>query len=265
MKYDNIMAMEISAVVITYNEEKRLERALKSLQGVVSEIVVVDSHSTDGTVETARKYTRRVFRRKWTNFADQKNWANAKASHPWILSLDSDECLSPQLKTEIIRLKDREPRAAGFSMPRRVFYLGKWIRHSGWYPDRKIRLFRKDRARWEGPYVHESLKVDGKVVKLSGDIHHFTYRDIREHMERINQFSGLGAQKLYAAGKKARWFHLLFLPPVRIVRTYFLKAGFLDGFPGVVIAVLNGYAIFARYAKLKEIWKKGERIEPFSS
>jgi len=255
--------MEISAVIITYNDEKRLERALKSLQDVVSEIIVVDSHSTDNTLETARKYTGRVFERKWTNFADQKNWANQKASFPWILSLDSDECLSPQLKTEIIRMKNREPEAAGFSMPRRVFYLGKWIRHSGWYPDRKIRLFRKDRARWEGRYVHENLKLDGKARKLQGDIHHFTYRDISEHMERINRFSGLGAQKLYAAGKKACWAHLLILPPVRFMRTYLLRAGMLDGFPGLVIAVLNGYAVFARYAKLKEIWKKGERIEPF--
>lgn len=255
--------MEISAVIITYNEEKRLERALKSLEGVVSEIVVVDSFSTDSTVETAKKYTDKVFKRKWTNYADQKNWANEKASNPWILSLDSDECLSPQLKTEILRLKDREPQADAFSMPRRVFYLGRWIRHSGWYPDRKIRLFRKNKARWEGPYVHEKLKLDGKVAKLQGDIHHFTYRDISDHMQRINRFSGLGAQKLYAAGKKARWLHLLFLPPVRFVRTYILKAGFLDGFPGLVIAVLSGYAIFARYAKLKEIWKKGERIESF--
>ncbi len=253
--------MEISAVIITYNEEKRLARALKSLEGIVSEIVVVDSYSTDGTVRTAEKYTDKVFQRKWTNYADQKNWANEKVSHPWILSLDSDECLSPQLKTEIIRLKGREPQADAFSMPRRVFYLGRWIRHSGWYPDRKIRLFRKDKARWEGPYVHEKLKLDGNVIKLRGDLHHFTYRDITDHMQRINRFSGLGAQKLYAAGKKARWLHLLFLPPVRFVRTYFLKAGFLDGFPGLVIAVLNGYAIFTRYAKLKEIWKKGERIE----
>ncbi len=255
--------MEISAVIITYNEEKRLERALKSLEGVASEIVVVDSYSTDGTVGTAEKYTKKVFQRKWTNYADQKNWANEKASHPWILSLDSDECLSPQLKTEILRLKDREPQADAFSMPRRVFYLGRWIRHSGWYPDRKIRLFRKDKAEWEGPYVHEKLKLDGKTAKLKGDIHHFTYRDISDHMQRINRFSGLGAQKLYAAGKKARWPHLLFMPPVRFVRTYFLRAGFLDGFPGLVIAVLSGYAIFARYAKLKEIWKKGERIESF--
>jgi len=107
------------------------------------------------------------------------------------------------------------------------------------------------------------LKLDGTVVKLHGDIYHFTYRNIREHMERINRFSGLGAQKLYAAGKRARWMYLLFLPQIRFIRTYWMKAGFLDGFPGLVIAVLSGYAIFARYAKLKEIWKKGERIESF--
>ena len=255
--------MEISAVIITYNEEKRLEPALKSLEGVASEIIVVDAYSQDKTLKIAKKYTDKVFRRKWTNFADQKNFANNKASLPWILSLDADERLSSQLRQEILALKEEEPQVAGFSMPRQVFYLGKWIRHSGWYPDRKIRLFRKEKAHWEGEYIHEDLKIEGKVAKLKGAIHHFTYRNIQDHLDRINTFSELGAKKLYARGKKCRWYHLLFLPFFRFAKSYFLKAGFLDGFAGLIISVLNGYSIFIRYAKLKEIWKKGERIEPF--
>jgi len=255
--------MKISAVVITYNEERNIDAALQSLAGIVSEIVVVDSLSTDKTIKIAKKYTERVLERKWTNYADQKNFANSQAAGPWILSLDADERISPELCAELLELKQKEPDFSAFSVARRVFYLGKWIRHSGWYPDRRIRLFRKDQAHWEGPYIHEKLVVAGKVKKLKGAIHHFTYRNIGEHLARINHFSDLGAHKLYAQKKKCRWYHLLFLPFFRFMKSYFLKLGFLDGFAGLVISVLNGYSIFIRYAKLREIWKKGERIEPF--
>lgn len=259
----NMSMMDISAVIITSNEEKRLEPALKSLQGIASEIVVVDRFSTDDTLKLARKYTDRVFQRKWTDFADQKNFANSKASFGWILSLDADERISSELRQELLQLKETEPECSGFSMPRQVYYLGKWIRHSGWYPDRKIRLFRRDKARWEGAYVHEELVIEGVVEKLEGAIHHFTYRDISEHLKRINAFSELGAKKLYARQKKCRWHHLVLLPFFRFVKTFLFRAGFLDGFAGFVISVLHGYAIFLRYAKLREIWKKGEKIEPF--
>ena len=255
--------VDISAVLITFNEEKRLEPALRSLEGLVSEIIVVDSFSTDNTVKLAKKYTQKVWQRKWTDYADQKNYANTHASFPWILSLDADERLSPELRQEILEIKKREPDCSGFSMPRLVFYLGKWIRHSGWYPDRKIRLFRKDKARWEGEYVHETVKIEGDIQKLKGPIHHFTYRDISEHLDRINIFSSLGAQKLYAKRKKCRLYHLVCLPFSRFLKSFLLRAGFLDGYAGFMISVLHGYAIFLRYIKLREIWKKGERIEPF--
>jgi glycosyltransferase involved in cell wall biosynthesis len=256
-------SMEISAVLITFNEERRLEGALKSLAGIASEIVVVDCRSSDETAKIARRYTDRVFERAWTNFADQKNFGNDQASHPWILSLDADERVSPELRQELEELKKTEPDVDAFCIPRKVYYLGRWIRHSGWYPDRKLRLFRKGAARWVGEYVHEKLAFEGRTEKLKGCIHHFTYRDIHEHLVRINNFSDLGAQKLYARKKKARWYHLLLLPFFRFVRAYVWKLGFLDGFSGLVISVLTGYAVFARYAKLREIWKKGERIEPF--
>jgi glycosyltransferase involved in cell wall biosynthesis len=255
--------VKISAVVITFNEEDNIEAALESVAGIAAEIIVVDSHSTDRTVKLARKFTDRVYERKWANFADQKNFGDAHASHPWILSLDADERLSPELREEILALLNEEPDCSGFSTPRQVFYLGRWIRHSGWYPDRRVRLFRKDRAHWEGEYVHEKLVIAGETGALSGSIHHYTYRNISEHLARIDRFSSLGAQKLYAARKKCRWYHLLVLPSARFVKSYLLKLGFLDGFAGLVISVLNGYAIFVRYAKLREIWKKGERLEPF--
>lgn len=255
--------MKISAVVITFNEEEKIETALRSLEGIAAEIIVVDSHSLDKTVKLARKHTDKIFERAWTNYADQKNFGNGNAVNPWILSLDADERLSPELREELLALAKTEPDCAGFAMPRQVFYLGRWIRHSGWYPDPKIRLFRKDRARWEGEFVHERLAVDGEIKTLAGPIDHFTYRDIHDHLARINRFSDLGAQKLYAAKKKCRWYHLAVLPWSRFLKSYVLKLGVLDGFAGLVISVLNGYAIFVRYAKLREIWKKGERIEPF--
>jgi glycosyltransferase involved in cell wall biosynthesis len=258
-----LLAVDISAIIITYNEEERLAGALRSLRGLVKEVIVVDGRSQDQTVKVAKQLGARVFVRDWTNYSDQKNFGNQKASSPWILSLDSDERVSPDLRAEVKALLPIEPDCDGFSIPRLVFYLGRWVRHSGWYPDRRVRLFRKDKACWEGEYVHEKLAFQGRLEKLRGPIHHFTYRSIAEHVARLNAFSGLGAKKLYAGRKKCHAHHLLFLPAARFLRTYFLKCGFLDGFAGLVIALLNGYAIFLRYAKLREIWKKGERIEPF--
>jgi glycosyltransferase involved in cell wall biosynthesis len=254
--------MKISVVIITYNEEDRLEAALSSVEEIASEIIIVDSYSTDDTIKIAKEYTDRVYQRKWTNFSDQKNFANSKASYPWILSLDADEKLSPELKDEIKALMQSEHDYTGFSVPRMVFYLGRWIRHSGWYPDRKIRLFRKDQAHWEGEYVHESLVIEGNIKKLKGFLYHFTYRNIHDHLDRINLFSDLGARKIYAQNKKSHWYHFVFIPFFRFMKTYFWKLGFLDGFAGFVIAVLHGYAGFVRYAKLREIWKTGEKIEP---
>jgi len=255
--------MKISAVLITFNEEKMIEAALESVKDIAAEIIVVDSDSTDNTVEIVKKFTNRVFKRKWTNYADQKNFADSKATFPWILSLDADERLSPGLIEEIRDMLGQEPDCAAFSMPRQAYYLGKWIRHCGWYPDRKIRLFKRNKARWEGKYVHEGLVIDGEVHKLQSSIRHFSYADIRDHLKRINLFSDLAAQKLYAADKKCRWYHLSLLPGARFLKSYMIKGGFLDGFAGFVISVLDSYSIFTRYVKLKEIWKKGERIEPF--
>jgi hypothetical protein len=148
-------------------------------------------------------------------------------------------------------------------MPRQAHYLGRWIRHSGWFPDRKVRLFRKDKAHWEGEFVHESLEVEGEVKKLQGVLQHFTYRDLSDHIRRIDIYSSLGAQKLYAEQKRCRWYHLTVLPFFSFLRTYVWKAGVLDGPAGFIIAAMQGYGVFVRYAKLREIWKKGERIEPF--
>ena len=257
--------MDISVVIITYNEQDRLEPTLKSVADIASEIIVVDSYSTDDTIKISKKYTKKVFQRKWTNYSDQKNFANSKASFPWILSLDADERLSTELHGELLQLKNKEPESNGFSMPRQVFYLGRWIKHTVWYPDRKLRLFRKDKAYWEGELVHERLVIEGEIKKLKGAILHFTYSNIHEHLDQINTSSDLAAQKLYAKQNKCGWGRLVLLPIFGFIKSYYFKVGILDGFAGFVVSVLHGYSIFLRYAKLREIWKKGERIEAFPS
>jgi glycosyltransferase involved in cell wall biosynthesis len=257
--------MEISVVIITFNELNRLEPTLKSVANIASEIIVVDSYSTDDTIQIAKKYTKNIFQRKWKNYSDQKNFANSKASFPWILSLDADERLSPELQKELIQLKEREPESNGFSMPRQVFYLGKWIKHTVWYPDRKLRLFRKDKAYWEGEFVHERLVIEGEIQKLQGALLHFTYGSIHDHLNQINVFSDLAAQKLYAEKKKCGWANLVLNPIFGFIKSYYFKFGILDGYAGFVVSVLHGYSIFLRYAKLREIWKKGERLEAFPS
>ncbi len=257
--------MDISVVIITHNEQLRLEPTLKSVADIAAEIIVVDSYSTDDTIKIAKKYTKNVFQRKWTNYSDQKNFANSKVSFPWILSLDADERLSPELQEELLHLREQEPESNGFSMPRKVYYLGRWIKHTVWYPDRKLRLFRKDKAYWEGEFVHERLVLEGEVKGLKGALLHYTYRNIHEHIDQINAFSDLAAQKLYAEQKKCGWAKLVLNPIFGFIKSYYLKAGILDGFAGFVVSVLHGYSIFLRYAKLREIWKKGERIEAFPS
>lgn len=255
--------MEISAIVTAFNDEKRLEPCLKSLEGVASELVVVDGLSADGTVGLARKFTARVYERPAAGPADQKNYAAKLASSPWVLFLDADERLSPELRAELLALRRGEPDCAGFSAPRRTSYLGRWIRHSGCAPESCVRLFRKERARWEDDAAGERLAVDGPVERLLAPVHRFPFATIGEHAARVNKTSGLAAQQLYARRKKAHLAGLVGLPTLRCLRTYVLKLGFLDGFPGLVIAVLDGYGAFLRSAKLRSIWKKGEHIESF--
>jgi len=256
--------MEISVTIITFNEEEKIEGAIKSVLEIADEIVIVDSFSEDNTVKIAKKYPVQIYQKRWRDYAEQRNFALEKASCPWILNIDADERVSPELKKEILNLKDKEPDCDGFSIPRLTYYLNRWIYHSGWYPDRKVRLFKKQMARWEGKFIHEKLVFTGKVKKLKNPIYHFSYKNIEEHLSRINKYSSLGARKLYENGKKARWYHFIFYPLCRFLKSYIFKLGFLDGFAGFVISVLNGYYIFTRYAKLKEIWKKGEKIETLS-
>jgi glycosyltransferase involved in cell wall biosynthesis len=240
----------LSVVVICKNEEDHLRDCLESVTWA-DEIVVVDSGSTDRTPAIARDYTDKVIHHDWQGYGAQKDFAMTQAGGDWILNVDADERVSLELADEIKALLRREqPRCNGYSVPRRTFYLGRWITHGGWYPDRKVRLVRRGFGSWGTRPVHEDLSVDGPVGKLRGDLLHFTYRDITDHVRVINEFTTLGAQKLYSEGRRRLLLHVLLNPPWKFVRMYVFQAGFLDGVPGLLVAILGSYYVFLKYAKL---------------
>jgi len=222
------------------------------------EIVVVDSFSTDDTLEIAREYTDAAFQRAWTGYADQKNHALSKACGEWVLSLDADEAVSPRLKEEILAEIGRPEAKDGYKIPRRSFYQGRWIHHSGYYPDRQLRLFRRKRARWVGGRVHERVEIDGDVGELKSDILHYPYRGvISGQLHTVDNFSSLMAADLHEQGKRFH-VHLLILRPLfKFFEVYLLKKGILDGVPGLIIALTSAYALFVRYVKLREMEQRG--------
>jgi glycosyltransferase involved in cell wall biosynthesis len=251
--------MKITATVITLNEEHNIAAALESLTWA-DEIIVVDSQSDDRTVEIARTFTDRVFSRPWPGYSAQKNFAAEQATNDWIFSLDADERVSKELADEIGQLKrGAEPESAAYRMPRLTFYLGRWIRHSGWRPDNKLRLYNRKHARWRGDYVHETLETDGRVERLNGDILHYTVRDAGEHHLRMNRYTTLAAQQSHSQGKRVTMASLYVSPVVVFLRSYVFKLGFLDGIPGLAIARFAAHYEFLKNLKLWEMWKNKEK------
>ncbi len=247
--------MKLSIVIITLNEEDRLEDALKSCLDIADEILVVDSFSTDNTVKIAEEYGARVLKKEFVDYGSQKNFAKDNALFQWVLNLDADERVSDRLKEEILKLKqlpEHEIEANGFLIKRKTSYLGRWITHSGWYPDRKLRLFKRDKSRWHGR-IHEGLILEGKTGRLEGDILHFTYRDITDHINRLNRYSHMQARDIVDKDKKLLYLRALLLPPVTFLRFYLWKLGILDGLPGFVIALVSSWATAMKYLKAIEI------------
>jgi len=242
--------LRISAVIITLNEEDRLPDCLASLQGVSDEIVVVDSYSADSTLEIARAAQARVWQNRFEDYSQQKNFAMSQAGCEWILNLDADERVSPELKRAIIELKGSgiPGTTTAFAIKRKTYYLGRWIRHSGWYPDRKIRLFKKSAASWQGR-IHERLHVDGDIASLPGEILHFTYRNIGDHVRRLERYSAFQAEEIVRKGKKCLFLRLFLLPPVTFLRHYIWKLGVFDGYPGLVIAMVSSWGTAMKYLK----------------
>jgi glycosyltransferase involved in cell wall biosynthesis len=247
--------MKISATIVTLNEERNIARAMASLKPCVDEIVVVDSGSSDRTREIAAELGARVVREEWRGYAEQKNFGAACAANDWVLSIDADEELTPELAAEIqaLRAGGDHGGVGGWSMPRRARYLGRWILHSGWYPDRKIRLYHRGRGAWKGERVHESVEVAGAVGALRGDLLHFTCDSLSQHVATIDRYTSLAAQALAESGKPVGFRRLVFDPPWTFIRSYFFQCGFLDGTHGFVIAAMAGFYTFLKYAKAREM------------
>jgi glycosyltransferase involved in cell wall biosynthesis len=242
--------LKISATIIAHNEERNIARAIESLR-CCDEIVVVDSGSTDRTVEIASKLGARVVETHWRGYAAQKNFAVQQASHDWILSLDADESVSEALEAEIWQIKKSGPTADAYTMPRLAQYLGRWILHSGWYPGRKVRLFDRRKARWKGDYVHESVVVEGRLGHLESNLLHFTCNSLSEHLRTLDSYTTLAAAELIDQREPVGWLKLLCDPPWTFISTYFIKRGFLDGPEGLAIAYMAAFYNFIKYAKAK--------------
>ena len=235
----------ITATIITLNEEDRIAEAIASLS-CCDEVVVVDSGSTDRTREIASQRGARVVQRAWPGYSKQKNFAAEQASYDWILSIDADERLSVELADSIVEWKRQTSSTAALSMPRKAFYMGRWINHSGWYPDRKIRLYDRTRCHWEGDFVHERMKVNGAIGSLKGDILHFPYRDWNDHLRRIEKYTALAAQAAQRTGRRSNIVKLVIAPPFTFIKSFFLHAGFLDGWRGLAIAYMGARYVFLR-------------------
>ena len=244
--------MKISAAIITYNEERNIPRALESLR-CCDEIVVVDSGSTDRTVELATKLGARVLESSWRGYAGQKNYASERCGHDWVLSLDADEALSEALEGEIWQIKKNGPDFDAYTMPRMAQYLGRWILHSGWYPDRKVRLFDRRHAKWVGDFVHESVMVEGRIGHLKSSILHFTCSSLSEHLKTMDRYTTLAAEQLVEQKKSIGWRHLALDPPWTFFKTYVIQRGFLDGAEGLAIANMAALYNFLKYAKAKNM------------
>jgi glycosyltransferase involved in cell wall biosynthesis len=235
----------ITATIITLNEEDRIVECLAGLS-CCDEVIVVDSGSRDRTRELAKAKGARVIERPWEGYSRQKNFAADQAQNDWILSIDADERLSIELANEIIAWKNTDSSPRAFSMPRRVFYLGRWIKHSGWYPDRKIRLYDRRFCKWEGDFVHESMKLEGTVGRFRGDLFHFPYRDWNDHVARLRRYTELASKAARSANRRGSIGRLLFSPPVSFIKSFFFQAGFLDGWRGLVIAYMAARYVFEK-------------------
>ncbi|MFQ5862625.1 MAG: glycosyltransferase family 2 protein [Candidatus Brocadiales bacterium] len=250
----------ISVCIITYNEEPKIRRCLESVKWA-EEIVVVDSGSTDKTVEICREYTERVYQRPFPGHIEQKNNALNLATHEWVLCIDADECLSPELAREIQEeLSTNGSIYAGYFLPRHTYFLGKWINHCGWYPDYKLRLFRKDLGRWGGINPHDRVTLKrGTTKNLSRDLWHFSYDDISSQLVTVNKFTTIFAEQVQKEGTSFGLSSMIFRPVGRFFSMYFVKRGFLDGVPGLIIAVMGSMYSFLKYAKYWEIQNKRDK------
>ena len=247
--------MKLSLGIITLNEENNLARCLESCQGVVDEIVILDSGSSDGTEAIARRYNALWHVEPWPGFVAQKNRLLQIMNSEWVLCLDADEALSKELKQEIVGLKTSltESTAAGYSMPRVVCYEGRWIRHGDWYPDRLVRLFKRSQGRFAGGKVHERLEITGQIIPLQSELEHYSFTGLQDHWQRCQTYARLWAESARDAGKRAKPWHPHTHALFRFIRGFVLRRGFLDGTLGLRIALLSAAEVYLKYKLLRDI------------
>jgi glycosyltransferase involved in cell wall biosynthesis len=246
----------VSVTIITLNEGANIDACLATVAWA-DDVLVVDSHSTDDTVERAKSRGARVIVRDWPgSYAAQKNFAAAESRHDWILSVDADERVTPSLAEEIRSVVASGADVAGYRGPRVTWHLGRWIRTTDWYPDYQLRLYDRRRATWPPRLVHESVHADGPIAYLKSDLQHYAYRDIAHHHEVMNRYTTLAAQQMHEQGRRAGFFDVVVHPPAAFFRNYVLKRGFVDGMPGFIISVMNAQYVFLKFAKLWELQRQ---------
>jgi len=251
-------ARKLSVVIITFNEERNIERCLKSIKEIADEIVVVDSFSKDRTEEVCLNYKVRFIPHKFDGHIEQKNWAREQASYDLVLSLDADEALDEELKHSIKEVK-MNPMQTGYKMNRLTNYCGKWIRHTGWYPDTKLRLWKKGTGAWMGENPHDEFRLTNKaeeVAHLKGDILHYSYHEAADHDKQIEYFTTIAAKAFVDKGKKPYFLQGYFSAFLKFIKCYFIKAGFLDGKEGWIISTKSSFAAYLKYKKINALLKR---------
>ena len=246
----------LSVIIITYNEEINIRRCLESVQGVGDEIIVVDSGSVDNTADICRSMGAKVIQQDFLGYIEQKNFATSQAKNEWILSLDADEALTPELKTTILATFP-DPKADGYTLNRITNYCGTWVRHSGWYPDVKLRLYDRRKGQWTGVNPHDRFRLNlgSTMHHLKGDLQHYSYSTISDHIKQIDRFSTIGALSMFNHGNRSSILKIIYKPVARFMRHYVFKLGFLDGLTGFTIAVNSAHAVFLKYLRLYYLQK----------
>jgi glycosyltransferase involved in cell wall biosynthesis len=248
---------KLSVVIITFNEEENIARCLDSVKEIADEIVVVDSFSTDKTEDICKEYKTVFYKKKFEGHIQQKNDAASKATFDYVLSLDADEVLSPKLQKAILKEKENF-KFDGYFLNRMTIYLGHKIRHGAWYPDRKLRLWNRKKGSWGGQNPHDKFEMisEASTTRLPGDILHYSYFSIEQHVQQFDKFTSISAAELFKEGKKAGYFKIFGSAFFNFFKGFFIKLAFLDGFYGIVICIFNSFATFIKYIKLRELNKK---------
>jgi glycosyltransferase involved in cell wall biosynthesis len=246
---------KLSVSIIASNEEVNIKRCLESVKSMADEIVLVYNDTYDSTVRISREYGASCYEVKWQGYRDQKNISLLKTSNQWVLCLDADEEVSPELRDSIKETltHERLDDYNGYYFNRCTFFLGRWIKHGDWYPDKKLRLVKKTKSEWRGNNEHEKLFVNGKVKHLDGDLLHYSYPTMKSLISKIPHFSHFYLEREIIKGGSFKLSNVLIRPPWRFIRAYFLKLGFLDGFPGFFIAVSTAFSTFFKYSQIFEI------------